>query len=119
MSKVFHPFIVDFVASFQDEKFIYMVVHLIQGGELFSRVHDNESNTSGIPEKQAKFYALCIADALAYLHRLGYVFRGRLATRFLHFDSQISYITTLQRFEDRECDDRHSWLSKIDRLWVC
>jgi len=75
MSKVFHPFIVDFITSFQDEKFVYMVVHLIQGGELFSRVHDVENNADGIPEHQAKFYALCIADALAYLHRQNYVFR--------------------------------------------
>jgi len=77
MSKVFHPFIVDFIASFQDEKFIYIVVHLIQGGELFSRVHDAENEVDGLLEHQAKFYALCIADALAYLHRQNYVFRGR------------------------------------------
>jgi protein kinase A len=77
MKKMFHPFIVDFVASFQDEKFLYMVVDLIQGGELFSRIHDTESNGSGLDENQARFYALCVADALAYLHRLGYVFRGK------------------------------------------
>ena len=76
MSKIFHPFIVDFVASFQDSDFIYMVINLVQGGELFSRIHDVENNVDGLPEQQAKFYALCIADALAYLHRLGYVFRG-------------------------------------------
>ena len=77
MSKIFHPFVVDFIASFQDEKFIYMVVHLIQGGELFSRVHDVENDTDGLSENQAKFYALCVADALAYLHRHNYVFRGK------------------------------------------
>ena len=78
MSKIFHPFIVDFVASFQDEKFVYMVVNMIQGGELFSRIHDVEADRDGLPEHQAKFYALCLADALAYLHRRGYVFRGML-----------------------------------------
>jgi serine/threonine protein kinase len=77
MNKMFHPFIVDFVASFQDERFVYMVIDLIQGGELFSRIHDLEADSDGLAEDQAKFYALCIADALAYLHRLGYVFRGK------------------------------------------
>jgi serine/threonine protein kinase len=76
MSKIHHPFIVDFVASYMDKHFIYMVVNLIQGGELFSRIHDMDLEESGLPEHQAKFYALCIADALAYLHRQGYVFRG-------------------------------------------
>ena len=75
MKKMFHPFIVDFVASFQDEKFVYMVIDLIQGGELFSRIHDVEADREGLTEDQAKFYSLCLADALAYLHRLGYVFR--------------------------------------------
>ena len=78
MSRIFHPFIVDFVASFQDSKFIYMVIHMIQGGELFSRVHDENADKDGLPDVQAKFYSLCIADALAYLHRLGYVFRGTI-----------------------------------------
>lgn len=78
MSKIFHPFIVDFVASFQDDKFIFMVIELIQGGELFSRVHDENAEKDGLPDEQAKFYALCVADALAYLHRSGYVFRGEL-----------------------------------------
>lgn len=77
MSKIFHPFIVDFIASFQDDRFIFMVIHLIQGGELFSRVHDETASKDGLPDYQAKFYALCVADALAYLHRLGYVYRGR------------------------------------------
>lgn len=77
MSKINHPFIVDFIASFKDKDFIYMVIRLIQGGELFSRIHDVELDREGLPEQQAKFYALGVADAIAYLHRLGYVFRGK------------------------------------------
>ena len=44
-------------------------------GELFSIIHDLNREESGMPEKQAKFYALGVADALAYLHRAKYVFR--------------------------------------------
>lgn len=77
MEKVCHPFIVSFVASFKDKHFVYMVVHVVPGGELFSRIHDVELEKDGIPEEHAKFYSLCLADAIAYLHRMGYVFRGK------------------------------------------
>lgn len=95
MSKIFHPFIVDFVASFQDEKFIFMVVHVIQGGELFSRVHDENADKDGLPDNQVKFYALCVADALAYLHRQGYVYRGKLALKSVCFIFLLSIVNLI------------------------
>lgn len=75
MEKVNHPFIVNLISSFQDSSFLYLVFNLVQGGELFNRIYDIELDREGLPEEHAKFYGLCVADALAYLHKTGYVYR--------------------------------------------
>jgi cAMP-dependent protein kinase regulator len=75
MSKMRHPFITQLVQTYQDPSFVYMLVELIQGGELFSIIHNVNAEMDGMPEKQARFYAFGVADALAYLHRAKYVFR--------------------------------------------
>jgi serine/threonine protein kinase len=53
---------------------VYMLEALVQGGELFSIMH-SDTEVQGLPEAQVKFYAIGIADALAYMHRRKYVFR--------------------------------------------
>lgn len=45
---------------------MYMLLEMIQGGELFSVLHADNSQ-DGLPEAQSKFYALCVADALSYM----------------------------------------------------
>lgn len=82
MMKTHHPFAINLIKTYQDTDFIYMLVELIQGGELFSVMHgsnegddDGDQQKHGLVEHQAKFYALCIADVLAYLHRNKYVYR--------------------------------------------
>lgn len=62
-----HPFIVQLHASFQDENLVYMLQDFCQGGELFSVMH-NAGNNGSLPEHQAAFYTLCIADALHHMH---------------------------------------------------
>jgi serine/threonine protein kinase len=69
-----HPFISKLVMADQDEHFIYMLMDFIQGGELFSVIHE-ELDTPGLPEDQVRFYSLCLADALAYMHRSKIVYR--------------------------------------------
>jgi protein kinase A len=51
-----------------------MLLELVQGGELFSVMHPG-AEFCCLPEAQVKFYAMAIADALAYMHRGKYVFR--------------------------------------------
>lgn len=73
-----HPMIVELVHTFESEDSIDMLMGLITGGELWDVVHreDDDGNwTSGIPESQAKFYALLIADTLAFMHAHNYVYR--------------------------------------------
>lgn len=69
MQKVKHPFIIQLVTTFHDSSFIYMLLEFVQGGELFSVLHQQDRMTDGLPDAHAKFYALCVASALAELHR--------------------------------------------------
>lgn len=73
MSQLRHPFLVSLVKSFHDEGFVYLLLPLLQGGELFSILHNRDE--LGLPESHARFYALCVADALAYMHRSKIVYR--------------------------------------------
>ena len=73
MAQLHHPFIIELVSTFQDKKFVYMLLQLVQGGELFSLLHSRSGD--GIPEANAKFYAAAIADGLAFMHRLSIVYR--------------------------------------------
>jgi tRNA A-37 threonylcarbamoyl transferase component Bud32 len=73
-----YPFIVDVVATYEDENTISMLLSLAPGGELFDIIHrqDHEGEwVSGIGEGSAKFYAAVIADTIAFMHRQKFVFR--------------------------------------------
>jgi cAMP-dependent protein kinase regulator len=74
MMQMNHPFIIKLFQSYQDKDLVYMLLELVQGGELFSVMHP-DNDFCRLPETQVKFYAMAIADALAYMHRGKYVFR--------------------------------------------
>jgi protein kinase A len=66
MYSIEHPFLLSLISSFQDEDHLYLVLELIQGGELFNVVHTDSSH--GLPNNQAIFYAACVIEALGHLH---------------------------------------------------
>lgn len=73
-----HPFIIDLVDTYETEDQLMMLTEAVKGGELWSRIHQEDEDgewTSGLPEEEARFYALVIADTLAYMHRQRFVFR--------------------------------------------
>jgi CRP-like cAMP-binding protein len=71
MSQLQHPFLIHLVATFKDEHFVYMLLDLVQGGELYSIIHQPRSD--GMAEKHAMFYAAGVAEGLAFMHRRGFV----------------------------------------------
>jgi serine/threonine protein kinase len=73
MAQLHHPFLADLVASYQDKIFVYMLMTIVQGGELYGIMHNRKSDV--LPESQSRFYLACIAEALAYMHRRGFVYR--------------------------------------------
>jgi len=73
MASINSPFIIRLFNAYQDEKHLYMLMQVVQGGELFDVVHTNYRN--GIREEYAKFYAAGILEGLAYMHKCQIVYR--------------------------------------------
>jgi protein kinase A len=73
------PFIIRFYFSFKDNANLYIGLELIEGGELFRHLRDQER----FDERKAKFYASQIILALEYLHLLGIVYRDLKVRRRL------------------------------------
>jgi protein kinase A len=73
-----HAGIVNLVQTYQDEECIYMLMGLIPGGELWSRIHQEVSEgewKSGMSEESAKFYTYVLADTMGFLHSQHILFR--------------------------------------------
>jgi serine/threonine protein kinase len=73
-----HPFIVNLVHHYEDQDNLYILMGLVHGGELFDLIHHQDADglwCSGIPESDAKFYAMVVADTLDYMHRKNFIFR--------------------------------------------
>lgn len=73
MKQLNHPLLLRLVKTFQDDGFVYMMLGLVQGGELFNRIHSPIFD--GVPESTAKFYAAGIYEGLAYMHRRSIIYR--------------------------------------------
>ena len=73
MTSIDHPFVVNLVCTFQDDRHLYMLIDLVQGGELFSVIHTETRD--GIPNANSRFYAACILESLAHLHHRHITYR--------------------------------------------
>ena len=72
------PYIVNLVHSYDHPDSIYILMGLVHGGELFDVIHTENADgtwSSGLPECDAKFYAMVVADTLDYIHRKQFVYR--------------------------------------------
>eukprot|EP00696_Hemimastix_kukwesjijk_P018859 gnl/Hemi2/7919_TR2732_c0_g11_i1.p1 gnl/Hemi2/7919_TR2732_c0_g11~~gnl/Hemi2/7919_TR2732_c0_g11_i1.p1 ORF type:complete len:403 (-),score=65.14 gnl/Hemi2/7919_TR2732_c0_g11_i1:211-1419(-) len=71
LSRLAHPFIVRMYASFQDDFYLYIVLELIAGGELFTYLQ-----TMGrFEQNTARFYAAQIVLAMEYMHKQDIIYR--------------------------------------------
>lgn len=72
-----HPFILNLEASFQDSKNLYLLLPLIQGGELFSLLHrrENRKRGGGFLNNDAAFYCACTIEALGHFHQRHIAYR--------------------------------------------
>ncbi len=73
MSSIDHPFVVNLINTFTDDRHLYMLIELVQGGELFSVIHTETRD--GIPNPNARFYAACILESLSHLHHRNICYR--------------------------------------------
>mmetsp|Transcript_963 Transcript_963/g.2059 ORF Transcript_963/g.2059 Transcript_963/m.2059 type:complete len:820 (+) Transcript_963:432-2891(+) len=73
MEKMNHPFVMGLVNSQQDSDCLYLMMKLVQGGELRQQMRNE--HRPYLAEKDAKFYAACMLEGLSYMHRRSFVYR--------------------------------------------
>lgn len=71
LQEIDHPFIVHLHYSFQEDGYLYMILDLLGGGELFTYIE----NHAPLPEETGKYYAAEVATALGYLHSRNIIYR--------------------------------------------
>lgn len=70
-----HPLILRLHKTYKDRYRVFMLIEFCRGGELFTRIHDqNSARRDGLDEKAARFYGFGVALALSYLrqHHIAY-----------------------------------------------
>lgn len=73
MARLQHPFIIQLVQTYKDAEFLYMLLGLVQGGELSNVLYTDMRD--GLPEANALFYAAGIMDGFSYMHRRKILYR--------------------------------------------
>jgi serine/threonine protein kinase len=71
LSKDPHPFIVNLVTTFNDERYIYMVLDYIIGGEFFTHLR----NAGTFDSKTAAFYSASVVLVFDSLHCKDIIYR--------------------------------------------
>ncbi|CAB1110050.1 unnamed protein product [Ectocarpus sp. CCAP 1310/34] len=77
-----HPNIVGIQDSFQDPKFVYLVLDFASGGDVY-KVLSQERHKMGLPHEVAAAYLYDAASAVDYLHRMHVMHRDLKAENLL------------------------------------
>jgi len=72
LSSLRHPFIITLHQTFQDRDCLYMLLELVQGGELFSFLQNYGANLQPLHHK---FYMACVVSSFSYLHSRDILYR--------------------------------------------
>lgn len=73
MVQLAHPFIVKLYSAFQDDVSLYMLINLIQGGEVYNLLQAQENKR--LQNNSACFYSACVINALVYIHSKNIIHR--------------------------------------------
>ncbi|GLD94151.1 hypothetical protein PINS_up002762 [Pythium insidiosum] len=66
-----HPFIVNLAGTFQDPKYLYMVLEYVIGGEFFTHLR----KAGRFDNNTARFYAAQVVSIFEYLHGQDFIYR--------------------------------------------
>eukprot|EP01029_Cantina_marsupialis_P017093 TRINITY_DN383_c1_g2_i1.p1 TRINITY_DN383_c1_g2~~TRINITY_DN383_c1_g2_i1.p1 ORF type:complete len:902 (-),score=307.48 TRINITY_DN383_c1_g2_i1:1320-4025(-) len=102
MAMLDHPFILKLHATYKDRDCLYMLLELIQGGELFGLLANQEDGCIDI--NSSRFYSACVVSALGYMHERNILYRD-LKPENLLIDSQ-GYIKVVDMGFAKLVEDR-------------
>ena len=71
LEEIAHPNIVNLFGSFMDDKFLYLLMEYVIGGEFFTHLR----KAGRFPNDTAKFYAAQVSLAFEYLHNCTIIYR--------------------------------------------
>lgn len=71
MSEARCDFIVRLHLTFRDSKYVYMLLEVCLGGELWALLRDRNN----FDDTAARFYSACVIEGISYLHTRGIVYR--------------------------------------------
>eukprot|EP00924_Labyrinthula_sp_SR-Ha-C_P006231 maker-scaffold_31-snap-gene-0.46-mRNA-1 protein AED:0.36 eAED:0.36 QI:0/0/0/1/0/0/4/0/770 len=72
LMQINHPFICKCYQTFQDKDYLYLLLELVQGGELFSLL---QNLGPGLQTHHHVFYVACVVSALEVLHVRNIIYR--------------------------------------------
>ena len=132
-SQINHPFIVSFEGLAQDSRYLYLVLELINGGELFTYLRSVES----LPTDQCRYLLINLGSMLP-------LWQAALSICIVKISSSVtsspkicslemmvisSWLTLallrssmraeLLPFVELLSISLHKWLSQVDWLWLC
>jgi len=71
MAAIDHPFVVNMMGYTKDDRFVYIIMECIGGGELFTHLR----RARKFSDEQSKFYSSHIASAFAHIHSKNIIHR--------------------------------------------
>lgn len=71
LGSISHPFLVEFVGSFKDDRYLYIILEFVPGGEFFTHLR----KTRRFENEVARFYAGQVACIFEYLHSKNIIYR--------------------------------------------
>ena len=89
LSKLHHPFIVNMHFAFQDNDNLYLVIDILNGGDL--RYHC--SLYKKFSEEQTRFFITCLIHGLSYIHKNNVIHRDIKPENLVLDDKGYLYIT--------------------------
>ena len=102
LSKLNHPFLVNMHFAFQDNDNLYLVIDILNGGDL--RYHC--SRYKQFSEEQTRFFIACLVHALSYIHKNNVIHRDIKPENLVLDDKGYVHITDFGIAKDNFEDNR-------------